>query len=79
MTVQRYSVDNGDTVYVTESVIRGSGPQGASGPEGPPGVSGVIMGRYDTALDIPANVPNPGHGDGYIADDTGDLYVWDAR
>lgn len=52
------------------------GPTGAQGPTGPVGPTGAaieIQGSVPTAANLP---PTANIGDGYITDDTGDLWVW---
>lgn len=66
---------NGGTIAVREGVLRGVGPEGPSGPQGPPGTATTIRGRVANQ----ASLPSVGtQGDGYIADDTGYLWVWQA-
>lgn len=57
-----------------------AGPSGPTGPQGPPGPAGAagtgvdIKGSVPTAADLPTTGNTP--GDGWIADDTGHLWIW---
>ena len=51
-----------------------TGPQGPTGAAGADGTSVTIQGSVATSGDLPGTGSN---GDGYIAQDTGDLWVWD--
>ena len=53
------------------------GPAGAIGPAGPTGPQGVsvrILGSVPTSADLPTSGNT--QGDGWITDDTGDLWMW---
>lgn len=50
------------------------GPQGSDGPQGPPGVAVTIVGSVPDSGSLP---PTGNPGDGWIAQDTGHLWVWD--
>jgi hypothetical protein len=50
-----------------------TGPQGPIGPTGPQGAGIRIAGNVSTAANLP---PTATPGDGYIANDTGHLWVW---
>lgn len=55
-----------------------AGPQGSPGPAGPAGPAGVginVKGTVPTAADLPTTGNQP--GDGWVATDTGDMWVWD--
>lgn len=49
------------------------GPQGPAGQKGEDGTSVTITGSVATETDLPAAGSN---GDGYIVEDTGDLWLW---
>lgn len=54
------------------------GPQGSTGPQGPTGPAGIginVKGQVPTAADLPTS--GNSIGDGWVAQDTGDMYVWD--
>lgn len=53
------------------------GPPGQQGPAGQPGQSVRIMGSVPTASDLDPTNPDLQVGDGYIAEDTGHLWVFD--
>lgn len=50
------------------------GPVGPTGPAGSPGHSTNIIGTVATSANLPPSSPNI--GDGYITEDTGDLWSW---
>ena len=55
------------------------GKQGPAGPAGPPGKDGTsvnIVGSVPTSASLPTDLGPEDAGDGYIANDTGDLWVW---
>ena len=52
-----------------------SGISGASGATGPAGTSVKIVGRVATSSELDPSYPNA-INDGFIADDTGHLWVW---
>jgi len=57
-----------------------AGPQGPQGPQGDTGAAGsvgTIAGSYPTTEDLFNNAPKGDPSKFYIADDTGDLFVWD--
>ena len=49
---------------------------GPAGEQGPPGESVQIVGQVATSSALPAITPDPAIGDGYIATDTGHLWVF---
>lgn len=51
------------------------GPAGPAGPQGPPGESVQIMGQVPDSSGL-VGVSNPSEGDGWIAADTGHLWVF---
>lgn len=51
------------------------GPQGDTGPQGPAGTGVSIKGSVPTSADLPTT--GNAEGDGYLAEDTGHLWVWD--
>jgi hypothetical protein len=51
------------------------GADGPAGPQGPPGESVQIMGSVPTSADLDS-VTTPAVGDGWIAEDTGSLWVY---
>lgn len=56
------------------------GPEGPQGPKGDPGTSVTILGTVPTGPPTAADLPpdyEPSPGDGWMADDTGHLWVWD--
>ena len=56
----------------------GVGLPGATGATGPAGTSVVIVGSIDTASNLDPNYANA-ISDGFIANDTGHLWVWDGE
>jgi len=78
MVNRQTQLSSGGTVLVRESVLRGSGPQGPQGPRGVDGIPMTIKGIKPTFADLQAmtGTPQLGHNNGWIADDTGILYVW---
>ena len=52
------------------------GPPGADGEPGKDGTSVSIVGSVPTSASLPTGLGPEDAGDGYIADDTGDLWVW---
>lgn len=52
-----------------------AGPSGPEGPTGPPGQSVQIIGQVPSSGDL-TGVSNPEEGDGWIAQDSGDLWVF---
>jgi hypothetical protein len=53
------------------------GLTGATGPQGPPGSSVVITGSVPTSDDLPTGLGPADAGKGWLAEDTGHLWVWD--
>ena len=54
-----------------------TGPVGDTGPQGPPGTGVHILGSVDTASSLDPGDPTLLPGDGYLARDTGHLWVFD--
>lgn len=79
MAYRTITVGNGDTIRVSESVLRGAGPEGPLGPVGPPGTATTIRGHFPTYNDLVTSVPIGSQGDGYITDDDGTLWTWDVE
>lgn len=73
MSYRTVTLANGDTVQITESVMRGSGPQGVPGPPGPPGTATTIVGHVPTWNDLPGT---GSQGEAYVVDETGNLWSW---
>lgn len=73
MAFRSVLLSNGDSVRISESVLRGAGPRGPIGPAGPPGVATTIRGTVPNHGSLPTTGRQ---GDGYIAQDTGILWVW---
>lgn len=78
MVARTTQLNNGGTITVRESVLRGSGPIGPKGPQGDQGISVSVKGYKNTADEIFAmgntNLVNDGHA--WYALDTKMLYVW---
>lgn len=51
------------------------GPAGTQGPAGPAGIGINVKGQVPSAADLPTSGNQI--GDGWVAQDTGDMYVWD--
>jgi hypothetical protein len=52
------------------------GIQGEQGPQGDPGTGVNIVGSVPTSADLPTDLGPDDAGSGYMADDTGHLWVW---
>lgn len=76
MSYRVLTLDSGDTLRISESVLRGTGPDGPAGPQGPPGLATTIVGRFGSYDELVAALPVGIEGEAYIADDTGHLWVW---
>ena len=76
-------ITGGGVVRVTEGIMQGSGPRGATGPTGPPGSSTRVVGMLADEVAIKAqgdqgNVSNGRDGWTWIAEDTGVGWSWNA-
>lgn len=78
MVNRQTQLSSGGTVLVRESVLRGSGPRGAVGPQGTQGPAIHIVGTKPTSSHIFAlgGTEQTKHAYGWVADDTGVLWVW---
>jgi hypothetical protein len=73
-------VGTGPDVHITAGTTGPRGPKGEPGdpgPPGPPGSSVSITGSVPTAAALPTDLGPEDAGTGYIAQDTGHLWVWD--
>lgn len=77
MSYRTVTLSNGDTVAITESIMRGTGPQGVPGGPGPAGSATTIRGYYNTYSALVAAIPVGQQGEAYVVLDTGKLWSWD--
>lgn len=78
MVNRQTQLSSGGTVLVRESVLRGSGPPGPRGPQGAQGAAIHIVGvkANEALIKAVGGTAEAKHAYGWIADDTGILWVW---